>query len=109
MVRTVLNKENKSIKIINSYEIQNKKRIIFKLKLLPLKQINRTLKSCVNEWIAHNRLYNLGLFKERTRDTDLEMNESRFRRVCYWIISMGIFKFLDRRDKDGYHQKIKKK
>lgn len=87
MLNFKYNKETHNIKIIDSYLVTDKKRMIEYLNQLPLERVNRTFKSCLNEWIAHNRLYNLGLFKNHTSDCDLTMNESLFRRVCYWILS----------------------
>lgn len=58
---------------------------------------NRSIQSYVEEWFAHNWLYNLGLFKSHTRDTDLDGDESLFRRICYKII----FKLFTRRIKNG--------
>lgn len=79
--------KNKNIKIVNAYKITNKKDMLHFLNTLPLELIDRSAKSCLNEWIAHNRLYKIGLFKEHTRDCDLSANESLFRRICYWLIS----------------------
>ena len=87
------NKKTNNIKIINSYEITAKCAMQNYLSfVVPIEKVNRTLDSCINEWIAHNRLYKLGLFKERCKDTDLSMNESLFRRICYWILSRRYFK-----------------
>ena len=87
MLNFKYNKKTHNIKIIDSYLVTDKKRMIEYLNQLPLERVNRTFKSCLNEWIAHNRLYNLGLFKNHTSDCDLTMNESLFRRVFYWLLS----------------------
>lgn len=81
------NKKTNNIKIIDSYLVTDKKRMIEYLNQLPLRRVNRSFKSCLNEWIAHNRLYQLGLFKNHTSDCDLTKDESLFRRVCYWLLS----------------------
>lgn len=49
----------------------------------------RTKDSWVKEWIAHNRLYKLGLFRKHTKDVDLYENESKFALFCYDILSIG--------------------
>lgn len=87
MLNFKYNKKTHNIKIVDSYLVTDKKRMIEYLNQLPLEKVNRSLKSCLNEWIAHNRLYNLGLFKNHTSDCDLTQNESGFRRVCYWLLS----------------------
>ena len=86
------NKKTNNIKIIDSHKYTSKEFMKFKLRLMPLDKINRSEKSCLNEWIAHNRLYKLGLFKDRCKDTDLTMNESLFRRIIYWLLSRCYFK-----------------
>lgn len=47
---------------------------------------NRTINSYVKELFAHNILYKFGIARSRTRDTDLNDNESKFRLFCYNII-----------------------
>ena len=46
----------------------------------------RNIFSWMKEWKAHNRLYKLGLFKEHTKDCDLEENEKWYRLLLYEII-----------------------
>jgi hypothetical protein len=48
----------------------------------------RTKKSWAIEWLAHNRLFSLGLFPSHTKDVDFDEDESLLRRICYHIISI---------------------
>lgn len=48
----------------------------------------RTEKSYMNEIKAHNRLYKLGLFKNHTKDADLEEPISKFKEIIYAILSI---------------------
>ena len=48
---------------------------------------SRSTRSWINEWRAHNLLFKLGIEPDRTRDVDLDDNESTFRRFCYVILS----------------------
>lgn len=89
MLNFKYNKKTKNIKITDSFLVKDKERMKFYLKQLPINKIHRSMNSCINEWIAHNRLYKLGLFKKSTCDCDLTKNESLFRRICYWILSRG--------------------
>lgn len=85
---------HKNIKIINSYQITNKE----KMREILLKALekateegyktDRTLKALVKEWVSHNRLYQLHLFRGHTRDADFEANESRFRRFVYFFLGI---------------------
>lgn len=91
-VNVEITKEN--IKIKDSYRIKNKKTMTSILKIIrnvALKNgysFRRTNKSWLQEWKSHNLLYALNIFKEHTRDTDLEENESKFRLFCYKILGI---------------------
>lgn len=89
MLNFKYNKKTNSIKITDSFMVNSKEQMKKYLNQLPLNKINRSMKSCLNEWIAHNRLYKLGLFKNHTKDCDLTKNESRSKRICYWVLSRG--------------------
>lgn len=82
------NVKTRNIKLIDSYKINDKKIMMGIIKQLPLILVNRSEKSCLREWVAHNRLYKLGLYKKDCVDTDFTMNESLFRRICYWFLSL---------------------
>lgn len=81
------NEKTNNIKICDSYKITSKEDMKNYLKFMPLDLVKRSEKSCLNEWIAHNRMYKWKWFKEHSKDCDLTMNESRFRRFCYWVLS----------------------
>lgn len=82
----------KNIKIRESFKIKDKKMMLNILKIvrnIAYKNgysYKRTNKSWIQEWKSHNLLYKLNLFKEHTRDTDLEESESKFRLFCYLIL-----------------------
>ena len=46
----------------------------------------RSMSSLVNEWKAHNLLYDLHLFRSHTKNVDLN-DEPWYRRTIYWILS----------------------
>lgn len=80
--------------IENSYLIQDKKEIAKEVwwireirdgRRLP---VTRSEKSYVREWIGHNKLYNLGLFKSHTKDVDLEEPSNIFKELI-WLILGG--------------------
>jgi hypothetical protein len=80
----------KYTKVYDGYEYTNSevkqavKLIIEKRKELGL-PVTRTESSYVNEWITHNRLYKLGIEKNRTKDVDLEENIDPKRNFLYSI------------------------
>jgi len=48
----------------------------------------RSKQSYINEIIVHNRLYNLGLFKSHTKDTDLEEDIDFISEKLYSLLSI---------------------
>lgn len=78
-------------KIYDSYLIPNNElnKVVYKIikerkaKDLP---VTREVKSYVREIKAHNRLYKLGLFRNHTKDTDLEENIAKKNETIYKII-----------------------
>lgn len=83
--------DRKGVSIINSYQVTNKKDMIIILRLFQLRtyyKSRRTLKSWIKEWIAHNRLYKLGLFRSHAKDCDLEENEKRWRLLAYQFLGV---------------------
>lgn len=79
-----------NIKIKNSYLIKNdneKLNIILELKDIFKKELeNRTIEDIFYEWKAHNILYQKRLFRKRTEDTDLEINQKKLLKIGYRII-----------------------
>lgn len=49
----------------------------------------RSLKSYKREWLGHNRLYRLGLFKSHTKSVDLE-EPSKWYLEIIWLIIGGL-------------------
>lgn len=79
----------KCTKIYDSYLAPNISDLVweimrerYKRKLL----ITRDYFSYYNEIKAHNRLYNLGLFRSHTKDTDLEENIKKWKEILFRII-----------------------
>ena len=82
---------DENVKIIDGYMIDNdevKLAFLNEMKDMGTSVTVRPINSCLREWKAHNILYKFGLFKKRTKDTDLNYNESWFRRAGYYIICL---------------------
>ena len=54
----------------------------------------RTLKSMLDEWKAHNALYQRNMFKAHTKELDLEFKQKWYHRVIYWLIARLIKEIL---------------
>ena len=50
----------------------------------------RSAKSWVEEWKVHNALYKLGIQKSRTKDVDLNEDETVLRKLGYCLLSKFI-------------------
>lgn len=78
--------------IINSYKLTNyeiKNVVVPEIIYYRLKKylpVNRTNKSYEREIKAHNRLYKLGLYKEHTKDCNLEEPIKWYYELLYFII-----------------------
>lgn len=48
----------------------------------------RSIKQLANEWIAHTRLYNLGIKKDHTQDVDLEYPQKKIYSIAYAILGI---------------------
>ena len=88
-------------KIIDSYKITDKKEIEKYLSWIieerkAKKYHTRSLKSYQREWLGHNFLYKLGLFKSHTKDVDLEERLTPKEKIkglfmdLIWLIIGGI-------------------
>lgn len=47
---------------------------------------HRTINSLCNEWIAHTRLYNIGIAKSHTRNVDMEYPISTLHSLAWTIL-----------------------
>lgn len=82
-----------NINIKNSYKIRCRKNILSVIKQMKEKIPNHLVSSIsnfslVNEWACHNICYRLGIYKERTRDVDLDYGKPWYINILYNIIGM---------------------
>ena len=82
------------ISINNSYKTSNRKIITNVLKAIaennPVCKViqKRSIKSLANEWIAHTRLYNLGIMRDHTADVDLEYPLNKLHTIAWAILGI---------------------
>lgn len=53
----------------------------------------RDMYSMGHEWRAHNLLYSLGIMRSRTKDVDLNINQTWYIKMLYSILSLFYFHF----------------
>ena len=92
IINYCLSADNISIK--DSYLITNQKQmqdILQAIRIAAFEQgyeYKRTNNSWVREWAAHNLLHSWNVAPERTGTVDLNEDESVFRRVGYFFLSL---------------------
>jgi len=78
----------------NSYLIRTRKSMESKIKdILEERKakgylITRSVKSYIREWKGHNRLYYMHLFRNHTKDVDLEENIPLWKEIIWMILSL---------------------
>lgn len=83
---------DKNLKIMDSYLIKDVKKMeeIIGIAIVKGFKTDRSMTSMVNEWKAHNLLYNLHIARSHTKDVDIEANISKKLDFIYKILG-GIF------------------
>ena len=82
-----------STRIWDSYLLKNDEldevvNEIMESRLLMRYPVTRCHNDYVREIKAHNRLYKMGLFRSHTKDTDLEENIKRYKKIIYSILGV---------------------
>lgn len=85
-----------NVTIYNSYRIKRKSLIKHIIKSFKQEYPNHNVSKIstfllVNEWATHNLFYNLGIYRNRTKDTDLNVGKKWYINIVYSII--GLFYF----------------
>ena len=84
----------KNIKITESYTMTDPICMLDTLNLIREEaqrfniQYKRTNASWIRAWKAHNMLYKAGMKQEKTGCVDLNEDESWFKRLGYWFLSL---------------------
>lgn len=82
-----------NINITDSYKMNKKEDMKETLYAIQHKHpecnsFKREYGSLMNEWKAHNRLYNWGLFKSHTKDVDLDYPAKWYTEILYWLLGI---------------------
>lgn len=80
-----------NLHIRSSYLIRERDIMLYQIHYMrkqgKCKALERSDKSLVNEWRAHNLLYDLHLFRSHTRDVDLDWPAKWYTEVIYAVLS----------------------
>lgn len=96
-IQVIMDVEGQNIHIHNSYQVTKTEDMKMILDTIIGKSFyskmtaagfNRSKRSMLREWKAHNVLYNHNYQPNRTRSVDLDQNESTLRRIAYFILSL---------------------
>lgn len=98
--KTIVDIEKLNITITNSYQFNSKQMndildyIMNKdyFKILAAAGFTRSKESLLREWKAHNYMYKKGIRIERSKSVDLNQNESTYRRLGYFLLSLFFYK-----------------
>lgn len=76
------------VTIFNSYKVDGKRMrgILEGFRASTGYESKRSVGSWIREWRTHNFLYKLGLFREHTKNCDLEENVNLLFRIIYFIL-----------------------
>ena len=91
VINKVLFQYNKNnIHIIDSYKVKEENIMYylreFKERIGKDFTYKRSLEDMEIEWVAHNILYKMGICKTRTKDVDINENETTLRKTGYSLI-----------------------
>lgn len=78
------------ITIYDSYKINNTKNmksILNEILEIDIYQTKRNIKSLINEWKAHNFLYNHNLYVSHTKNCDFENKQKFHTKIIFFILS----------------------
>lgn len=83
--------------ILDSYKLKSKKEIRAYLQQLRQKALpemavcQRDLESMIREWRSHNFFYRIHIFRNRTKDVDLELQQTWYRELFCRVVSFLYF------------------
>lgn len=93
----IINYSETNIHIQDSFKITDKKAMQLILNDIIDKAAKdnivykRNINSWINEWVAHNYLYNKNIEIVRTASVDLNEDEKLIRKIGYWFISKFLY------------------
>lgn len=92
--------EDDYIHIYDSFQINNKEKMECIIEETKSKMdfcvLNRDMKSIIREWAGRNRLYRLGIFKNKMKDFKITNEESLFKKVFFYLIGFQQTKFVSK-------------
>lgn len=88
------------IHIYDSFQINNKEKMECIIEETKSKMdfciLNQDMKSITREWAGRNRLYRLGIFKNKMKDFKITNEENLFKKVLFYLIGFQQTKFVEK-------------
>ncbi len=88
------------IHIYDSFQINNKEKMECIIEETKSKMdfciLNQDIKSITREWAGRNRLYRLGIFKNKMKDFKITNEENLFKKVLFYLIGFQQTKFVEK-------------
>lgn len=92
--------EDDYIHIYDAFQINNKEKMECVVEETKSKMdfciLNRDIKSITREWAGRNRLYRLGIFKNKMKDFKITNEENLFKKVFFYLIGFQQTKFVNK-------------
>ena len=87
----VISVSENNVNIKNSFKIKSKRDMYSIIKQIKCKYPENNITKVsdfllVQEWATHNLCYNLNIYRERTKDVDLDYNKKWYYKIAYGII-----------------------
>jgi hypothetical protein len=96
--KLIITFDKTNIHIVDSYKIATTDDMQYVLQIVRYAAsnydiiYNRTTNSWIQEWQAHNMLYNLNIRRSSTKDVDINEDELKWRKIGYFILSLFYWK-----------------
>lgn len=89
--KTEIEYDDENFIILDAYKVKLKKEMLLIIRLFEQTtgfECFKDLDTMVKKWTAYGRLYSLGLFKNRTKNCNLEAEDSFFKKLIYEILGV---------------------
>jgi hypothetical protein len=90
-IELIISVSENNVNIKNSFKVKSKRDMYKIIKQIKCKYPENNISKIsdfilVQEWATHNLCYSLNIYRERTKDVDLDYNKKWYYKIAYGII-----------------------